>query len=156
MSQSDYIKYKKTSAILNNNEFPPLLEQGVYLNNEAYYIENQNNIHITPNQLISPTCVRVYGLELNRNRYSKTITNSKNLHCFIKSNYKVPNVVMTQPIIKSKPVHKECIHVDETLYCNKNNYLKPITYVKDIKYKKFAPLKEINTKYERIRTPSVR
>jgi hypothetical protein len=153
MSQSDYIKYRKTSAILNKNKFPPLLEQGVYLNNQAYYIENQNNIHVTPNQLISPTCVRVYGLELNRDRYSKTITNSTNLYCG-KSNYKVPDVVITQPKIKSKPVHLAC--ADETLYCNKNNYLKPITYIKDIKYSKFAPLKENNEKFERIRRPSAR
>lgn len=154
MSQSDYIKYRKTSAILNKNNFPPLLEQSVYLNNEAYYIENQDNIHVTPNQLISPICVKIYGMELNKNRYSRTVENSKNLHCFKKSNYKVPNVIVTQPNVMSKPVHVGC--VDDNLYCNSNKYLKPITYIKDIKYDKFTPLEESNDKFERIRTPSTR
>lgn len=148
MSQSDYIKYKKTSAILKKNKFSPILDQSTYLNNEEYYFENQSNHHITPNQLISPQCTKVYGMEINKETYSKCLLNSKKLKCPVKSNFVVHNVIGNQynPSVKATPIHKDCIHVDENLYCNKNKYLKPITYINDIDYSVYIRVKDKTSK----------
>ena len=158
MSQSDYIKYKKMSATLKKNKFFPILDQGLYLNNEEYFTINQVNNHITSNQLAHPNSRNVFGANVNKATYSTCVVNSQKLKCHPKSNYVVPNHNKYQynPTVKATPVHKDCIHIDENLYCNGNKHLKPITYINKIKYIDYKRTKDnenkfnANTRNERI------
>lgn len=142
MSQSDYIKFKKTSSELNKNNFPRLLVQSAYLNNQGYYLENQNNIHVTFNQLKPPNITKVYGMEVITNTYSNCVDNSKSLYCYPKSNYRDHPVIGNQynPTVKTGSLsggnvgEPKCIYMEDGLYCNNNKILKPITYTKNIHY----------------------
>jgi hypothetical protein len=143
MTQSDYIKLKKTSAMLKTNKFSPLLEQTTYLDNKIYYLENQENEHIMFNQLISPTCRKVYGMELNQETYAKCVEQSEKLNCYPHTNSKHRFVIGNQynPSVNAMSSNKKknCIFTDDaqSVYCKDNKNLKPISYLKDIHYINF-------------------
>ena len=64
MSQSDYIKYKKTSVQLKINEFPPIHDSNTYDELKNYALENTiQNSKITYNQLIPSNKIIVFSME---------------------------------------------------------------------------------------------
>jgi hypothetical protein len=64
MSQSDYIKYKKTSTELKRNKLPDLLEYANYNSYKGYSLENTTqNAKITYNQLIPPNKTIIWNME---------------------------------------------------------------------------------------------
>jgi hypothetical protein len=150
MSQSDYIKLKKTSAVLNKNNFPQLLIQSSYLDNKGYYLENKENDHITFNQLKSPSITKIYGMEVVTETYTNCVKNSKSLICYPKSNYKPQSVIGNQynPTVKTGSLsgsnvgEPKCIYMDDGLYCNNNKVLKPITYLNNIHYINYKKIKD--------------
>ena len=69
MSQSDYIKYKKTSQELKINKLPAVLEPDDYISYKEYALENSiKNTKLNYNQLQPPNKTIVLGME-------KTVTN---------------------------------------------------------------------------------
>jgi hypothetical protein len=85
MSQSDYIKYKKTSYLISDlKKMPSTIGEGEYLSFNQYSVENTNIVKkLTYNQLsysltqITPTYTNIFGME-------KNISNCKN------NNYSCP------------------------------------------------------------------
>lgn len=150
MSQSDYIKFKKTSSELNINKFPRLLVQSAYLNNKEYLIENSQNNHVTFNQLKPQNIIKIYGMEVLKQTYSNCVKNCQLLNCYPKSNFQEHPVIGNQynPTVKIgvlsgvKVGEPKCIYKNDGLYCNKNKILKPIPYIKEIRYIKYKKMIE--------------
>lgn len=70
MSQSDYIKYKKTSIELTSlNKYPPVFQEDIYNSFKEYSLENTiQNTKLTFNQLQPPGKIIINNME-------KTVSN---------------------------------------------------------------------------------
>jgi hypothetical protein len=67
MSQSDYIKYKKTQQVLNEQtKFPKVIGTSDYTNFEKYTIETTvPNIKLRYSRLIAPSTISVLDMDKN-------------------------------------------------------------------------------------------
>jgi hypothetical protein len=64
MSQSDYIKYKKTSNKLKYNDYGAVFHTGEYIDLKQYSLENSiTNSKLTLNQLTPTSSKRIFNME---------------------------------------------------------------------------------------------
>ena len=127
MSQSDYIKYKKTSFLIADlKKLPSTIEEGQYLSFNQYSVENTNivNTKTTFNQLSYPTYVNIFGMEKNINNcknnnyscpYSGSISN--------RTNYIISKQIANSPVRPylnkyKKPISKEINQLPQCVCIN--------------------------------------
>jgi len=134
MSQSDYIKYKKVSNMINDlKKMPSIIEEGQYLNFNQYSVENTNiNSKMTWNQLSfssnsnqpSAKYVNIFGIEKNvlnckNNTYSCPYLGNK----VNRVNYMMAKQIGNKPsrplLINKKPVHNPPISKLPLCECTK-------------------------------------
>jgi hypothetical protein len=67
MSQSDYLKHKKTAHILKENKLPPILNGNDYVSYTRFQITNtvENVGETNYGELIPPGKKKIFGMELN-------------------------------------------------------------------------------------------
>ena len=67
MSQSDYIKYKRTSNELKYNDYGAVFNTGEYIDLKQYSLENSiTNSKLTLNQLTPTGSKRIFNMEKRR------------------------------------------------------------------------------------------
>ena len=108
MSQGDYIKYKKTSNMINDlKKMPSIIEQGQYLSFNQYSVEKINkSSKLTYNKLSSGSdYVNIFGTERNvkicdkYNNYVCPYLNSGlNAPPANRGNYKKVNQIGNSPV----------------------------------------------------------
>jgi hypothetical protein len=103
MSQSDYIKYKKTSnklAIDNkstNNKEPPVFVSSDYIDFKQYHLENTiNNTSRTFNYILPPTHKLIFNMD-------KVVTNCPTFIDCSNTNFRPNRVPMLQSFFTPTP-----------------------------------------------------
>ena len=120
MSQSDYIKFKKTSNSLKTQKFPPVFSSGRYSSFKTFNLENTiQNSKLTFNLLKPASKQIVFGME-------KNVVNCPTFPLCTNTNLRTNRVALSGSQISPRPYrplaekqHEVAITQLETCLCSK-------------------------------------
>lgn len=125
MSQSDYLKYKKTATVLKQqNEMPKVLNSQELSEYKMFSLENTiTNTIMTRNTLILPGTVRIFGINKKvSNCPSFQVCSSTNTRTNRKLNsVDVPTPHPIRPLY-TKKTSPGSGNIENTQYCQKCDY----------------------------------